>query len=403
MALSVKRIKKLVARPGRHSDGGNLFLEVRSATSASWIFRWQKGGAKLSLGLGSLKTFDLREARERARKLRQTIADDIDPRTKAPSALLYRECAEEALPALSKNWSNPKQLTGWNNRSRSYIVPVIGSLAIDTIDVTNVLQVLQQDVGGVPFWEARPETAQRARADIERVLSWATVRGLRKGDNPARWHGFLETQLPGRGKRFAPVRHLAALPYTDLPDFMAKLRKHSGSGAKALEFAVLTAARSGAVLGATWPEIDFVEKVWTVPPRAGAKTDVTRRVPLSPRAIEILKDLPREDDNDHIFIGAVAGRGISNMTMAKVLKVMKVPVTCHGFRSTFKDWVAECTDYPNHVSEAALWHTVADSVERAYRRGDVLAKRRALMDDWADYCAGKSNVIELRSKVAGRD
>jgi integrase len=225
------------------------------------------------------------------------------------------------------------------------------------------------------------------------------MRGHRKGDNPARWRGFLETQLPGRGKRFAPVKHLAALPYADIPDFMAKLRQHSGSGARALEFAVLCAARSGAVIGATWAEIDFVEKVWTVPPRAGAKTDVTRRVPLSFRAIEILKELSREQDNDFIFQGAVAGRGISNMTMAKVLKVMKAPATVHGFRSTFKDWVAECTDYPNHVSEAALWHSVSDSVERAYRRGDALAKRRILMNDWADYCDGKSNVIELRPAV----
>jgi len=398
VALSVKRIKKLLSRPGRHSDGGNLFLEVHSSTSASWIFRWQKGKHKHSQGLGSLRTFDLHEARERARKLRQMIADGLDPRAKVAQAMTFQECAEAALPALSKNWRNPKQLAGWNNRS-GYILPVIGSLAVTDIDVAAVLRVLNQPLEGKTFWEARPETAQRSRADMERVLSWATVRGHRKGDNPARWRGFLETQLPGRGKKFAPVRHLAALPYTDIPNFMANLRKHEGSGARALEFAILCGARSGAVIGATWDEINFDEKVWTVPPRAGAKTDVTRRVPLSRRAIEILNCLPREDGNSFIFQGAVSGRGISNMTMAKVLKVMKVPVTVHGFRSTFKDWCAEMTDYPNHVSEAALWHSVSDSVERAYRRGDALAKRRSLMDDWADYCASGDNVVPMRAKV----
>jgi hypothetical protein len=206
VAFSVKRIKKLSACPGRHSDGGNLFLEVRSKTSASWIFRWQKGKHKHSQGLGSLRTFDLHEARERARKLRQSLADGIDPRAaKAARGATYRECADEAFPSLSKNWRNPKHIAGWHNRSNSYILPIIGSLAVSDIDVAAVLRVLQQDVDGKPFWEARPETAQRSRADMERVLSWATVRGLRKGDNPARWNGFLETQLPSRGKKFAPV------------------------------------------------------------------------------------------------------------------------------------------------------------------------------------------------------
>jgi integrase len=395
VALSVKRIKKLLSCPGRHSDGGNLFLEVHSSTSASWIFRWQKGKHKHSQGLGSLRTFDLHEARERARRLRQMLVDGHDPRgANRVVTTSFREAAEEALPALSKNWRNPKQIAGWNNRSNNYIFPVIGSLPVADIDVAAVLRVLNQDVDGKPFWEARPETAQRSRADIERVLSWATVRGLRKGDNPARWRGFLETQLPGRGKRFAPLKHLRALPYAELPAFMLELRKHNGSGARALEFAILTATRSGAIIGATWSEIDFVEKVWTVPPRAGAKTDLARRVPLSGRTLEILNDLPREEGNDFIFQGSVAGCGISGMTMMKVLKVMKVSVTVHGFRSTFKDWCSETTDYPGHVSEAALWHSVADSVERAYRRGDALAKRRQLMNDWASYCDG--NVIPFQ-------
>jgi integrase len=400
VALSVKRIKKLSACPGRHSDGGNLFLEVRSKTSASWIFRWQKGKHKHSQGLGSLRTFDLHEARERARKLRQSLADGIDPRAaKAARGATYRECADEAFPSLSKNWRNPKHIAGWHNRSNSYILPIIGSLTVSDIDVAAVLRVLNQLLEGKTFWEARPETAQRSRADIERVLSWATVRGLRKGDNPARWNGFLETQLPSRGKKFAPVKHLAALPYADIPGFMARLRKHEGSGARALEFAVLCAVRSGAVIGATWLEVDFENRLWTIPPRPGAKTDVARRVPLSPTAIEILKSLPREEANNFIFIGALSGRGISNNTMAKVLKVMKVEATVHGFRSTFKDWAAECTDFQGHVSEAALWHTSSDEVERAYRRGDALAKRRALMNDWADYCTSGDNVVAMRAKV----
>lgn len=260
--------------------------------------------------------------------------------------------------------------------------------------------VKDQDVDIKTFWEAKPETASRARADIERLLSWSTVKGLRSGDNPARWRGFLETQLPGRGIKFAPVRHLAALPHSDLPDFMAELRKHEGSGASALEFAILTAARSGAVIGATWPEIDLVQKVWTVAGgREGAKTDITRRVPLCQQALALLADLPRELDNPHLFIGAVSGRGISNMTMSKALKAINPNVTVHGMRSCFADWVTECTDYPPHIREASLWHSSGDATERAYVRGDALQKRRELMNAWADYCDGKSNVIELHPKV----
>jgi integrase len=234
---------------------------------------------------------------------------------------------------------------------------------------------------------------------MERIISWATVRGLRKGDNPARWRGFLETQLPSRGKLFAPVRHLAALPYTELPSFMAELRKHEGTGARALEFAILTAARTGAVLGATWDEISFDDRLWTVSPRPGAKTDIIRRIPLPLQALQILHRLYREHNNNHVFIGTISGKSISNMTMSKALKSAGYgSFTVHGTcRSSFADWVSECTDYPAHVREAALWHSVADSVERAYRRGDALAKRREMMQAWADYLDG--NVIELRARV----
>jgi integrase len=259
-----------------------------------------------------------------------------------------------------------------------------------------VLRVLE------PIWKTKTETATRVRGRIETVLSWATVRGLRSGDNPARWQGFLSTQLTGRGK-LKPVKHHPALPYTDLPAFMTDLRKRPAIAARALEFTILTAARTGAIIGATWDEIDLKERVWTVPhDRAGTKIggNQPRRVPLSDRAIELLRALPREDGNPHVFI-AMEGKSLSDAAMLALLERMgHDDITVHGFRSTFKDWVSERTNYPNHVSEAALWHIVADKVEAAYRRGDLFIKRRSLMADWAKYCGStpvaSGDVVPLR-------
>jgi integrase len=244
-----------------------------------------------------------------------------------------------------------------------------------------------------PIWNGKPETANRVRGRIETILDWAKAHAYRAGDNPARWKGHLDNVLPKKSK-VKRTRHHPALPYADVPAFMADLRAREGLTARALEFTVLTAGRTGAVIGATLDEIDIDAKVWTVPPeRTGAKISgeapAPRRVPLSDRAVEILKALPKEKGNPHVFIGAKRGNALSNMAMLELMREMRPGYVPHGFRSTFKDWCSETTIYPNEVSEAALWHVVADKVEAAYRRGDLFEKRRALMADWAVYCSGE--------------
>lgn len=403
MTLTAKRVEKL-KRPGRYGDGHGLYLQVISPTNRSWLFRYERGGRERMMGLGPVHTLTLKEARERARRARQQILDGIDPldarrATKAECALAaakamsFQQCAQAFFDGNADRWNNAKHRAQFLSTLSQYAYPTIGNIAVADIDVGLVLRVLE------PIWKVKPETAARVRGRIETVLNWATVRGYRTGDNPARWHGFLSTQLTSRGKHFAPVKHHPALPFAELPAFMSELRQRTGIAARALEFTILTAARTGAVIGATWPEIDFNEKVWTVPSdRAGTKIngDAPRRVPLTDQAIELLKALPREAGNPHVFIGNRSGAPLSNMAMLVLLeRIDRDGITVHGFRSTFKDWVSERTNYPNHVSEAALWHAVADKVEAAYRRGDLFNKRRSLMRDWAKYCESPASIGEV--------
>ncbi|MEJ2375220.1 MAG: site-specific integrase, partial [Pseudolabrys sp.] len=373
------------------------------SASCSWIFRWERGGRERWMGLGPLRTFSLPEARERARKVRQQLADGLDPlqtreEAKAAAArrLTFAQCAENYYEGNKDRWKNAKHAAQFIATLRTYAFPFVGNVAVADIDVGLILKVLEQKIDGTTFWKARPETASRVRSRIETVLSWATVRNYRSGDNPARWRGFLSTQLIPRAKK----KPHPALPFEQLPAFMSDLRERTGVAARALEFLILTAARSGAVIGATWEEIDFKNRVWTVAPdRAGTKIfgDQPRRVPLSDRTVEILQELPRENGNPHVFIGPRTGTSISGAAMSAVIERMNqgqyvdpkqdnADIVVHGFRSCFKDWCSESTSYPNHVSEAALWHVVADKVEAAYRRGDLFEKRRRLMADWARYC-----------------
>lgn len=432
--LSVKRIEKLTARPvkpGRFGDGHGLYLQVKSEDNISWCFRYERTvhdpetgqprRRERMLGLGPLHTYTLEEARERARKVRQQLKDGDDPLAgrkaqkmrhalDAARSMTFRQCAGAYFEANADGWRNEKHKKQFLSTLTTYAFPIIGDLPIADIDVTLILRVLEQKIAGrdgvmTTFWRARTETATRVRSRMEMVLSWATVRGYRSGDNPAKWTGFLSTQLPGRGKAFAPVRHHPALPYADIPAFMSDLRKRTGTSAAALQFTVLTAARTGAVIGATWDEIDLEAKVWTVPPdRAGVKIEGNqpRRVPLSEPAITLLKALPRGHSNPHVFIGTREGEGLSNMSMLEVMREVRPGYVPHGLRSTFKDWCSECTSYPNHVSEAALWHVVADKVEAAYRRGDLFEKRRRLMAEWGRYCASpmasSAKVLPLRGK-----
>jgi integrase len=344
MRLTAKRVERLKKTAGRYLDDRGLYLQVNSPGNASWILRYERGDVEHMLGLGSTVDFTLKEARERARRARQFLADGIDPiaakkAAKANQAaaaarqMTFRECAQKYFDDNSDQWRNAKHRAQFLSTLEQYAYPVIGGLPVADIDVGLVLRVLE------PIWRTKTETATRVRGRIETVLSWATVRGYRTGDNPARWQGFLSTQLTGRGK-LAPVQHHAALPYAELPAFLVDLRKRPAVAARALEFTILTAARTGAVLGATWDEIDLQERVWTVPhDRAGTKIggNQPRRVPLSDRAIELLKALPREDGNPYVFIGSAPGMPLSNMAMLVLIKRMgRDNLTVHGFRSTFQ-------------------------------------------------------------------
>jgi integrase len=384
----------MTARPedGRRlsmlADGGNLYLQATLGKGytvrRSWVFRYELDGRRHDLGLGSLDTINLLEAREKARLLRQQLVDGIDPfeaKRQAKKerlaklaaearAMTFRQCAEACMKSHQAGWKNAKHAAQWRSTLETYAYPVLGDLAVDDIATAHIVRVLE------PIWKDKPETASRVRGRIEKVIGWATVRGFRSGDNPARWRGHLQ-ELFAAKSRVRPVEHHAALPYTDLPAFMADLRSRNSLSAHALEFTVLTAVRTGETIGATWDEIDFAAKTWTIP-AVRMKAGKAHKVPLSDRAADILASAPRE--GEHIF-------PLSNMAMLELLRGMRPGTTVHGFRSSFRDWAAERTSYPNHVAEAALAHTIGDKVEKAYRRGDLFEKRRRLMADWATWCS----------------
>jgi integrase len=346
------------------------------------------------MGLGPLHTFSLAEARERARKARQQLADGIDPlrareaqratqALEAARAMTFEQAVRAYFDGHERKWRNAKHRAQFLSTLKTYAFPRIGSLPVAAIDTGLVLKCIE------PIWQDKTETASRLRGRIEAVLDWATVRGYRTGDNPARWKGHLAEVLPARGQ-IQKTNHHAALPYGELPDFMAQLAARGGVAARALEFTILTAARTGEVIGARWDEIDFKAKTWVVP--AGRiKGGKEHRVPLCDRAHQLLKSLPREHGNSFVFIGPRRGSSLSNMAMLKTLQRMgRGDLTVHGFRSTFRDWATERTNYPNHVMEMALAHAIGDKVEASYRRGDLFAKRVRLMADWAKFCSQPS-------------
>jgi integrase len=402
--VSGRTLKRLTARelvsakppPDRRvamlPDGGNLYLQVSRDTEhtdrirRSWVFRYELDGRRHDYGLGPLHTLDLADARQKAKTLRQQLLDGIDPletRQQAKRdrlarlaaekrAMTFRQCAEACIASHEDGWTNPKHRTQWTQSLEDYAYPVLGDLAVDDITTAHVIKTLE------PIWKEIPETASRVRGRIERVLAWAAVRGFRGGDNPARWRGHLAELFPKKGK-MRTVEHFAALPYSDLPTFLADLRNRDSVTARALEFLILTAARSGEVLGATRPEIDLTARTWTIPAKR-MKAGKAHKVPLCDRAVAILSALPRSD-------GLVFPLVNSGNAMRELLQEMRPDATVHGFRSSFRDWAAERTNYPNIVVEAALAHAIGDKVEAAYRRGDLFEKRRRLMSDWAAWCA----------------
>ena len=346
------------------------------------------------MGLGSLSDFTLHEARDRARRARQLLYDGLDPIVEKHATVRKAKAEEANLHARSKTfddvtleyfdqhqlkWKNRKHRAQFLSTLNLYAHPIFGHLPVAHIDKALVLKALD------PIWQSKPETASRVRRRIEAVLNFSTVRGYRDGENPARWRGHLDQVLLGKS-HIQKVTHHRALPYSELPEFLAALRQRQGTAARAVEFVILTGARTSEVTGAVWQEFDLDNKAWIVPAcRMKAKRD--HRVPLSDTVVALLRKLPREEGNPYVFVGP-RKNGLSNMAMDAVLRRMdlKDRATIHGFRSSFRDWSAEQTNYPNHVAEAALAHVVGDKVEAAYRRGDLFEKRRAMMADWAHFC-----------------
>jgi len=379
---------------GWHADGGNLYLLVRG-TSRSWVFRYTSptDNKRKNMGLGSLEAVSLARARELAREYRALAKDrqnPVDPMqllADAKAARLgkqakqktFKECAELYLELHRSGWANAKHAQQWENTLCTYTYPLIGDIIVSDIDTGHVSSCL------LPIWKTKTETAKRLRGRIENILDWAKVSGYRDGNNPAQWRGHLDKLLPAPTK-IAKVTHYPALPYEKIGTFMMELRGRSGVAARALEFTILTAGRSGEIRNASWDEFDLNKRLWTIPAER-MKMRREHEVPLSDAAISILKALPRTA-SPYVFPGAREHKPMSDMTMSKVIRRMgDQTTTVHGARSTFRDWAAETTAYPREVVEMALAHSIENKVEAAYRRGNLLAKRSRLMDDWAKYCA----------------
>lgn len=396
------------AKPGRHADGGGLHLLVKESGARSWVYRFMLNGKSRDIGLGAANGPDaisLADARDAAAALRLKVKAGIDPleerqreaaeaRAAAQATkiagITFKAVAEAYIAANEDGWRNAKHRQQWTNTLVTYAYPVIGDLPVAEVGTAHVLQILE------PIWKAKPETASRIRGRIETILDAAKARGYRDGENPARWRGHIAQILPARAR--LSRGHHKAMPYEAIPAFVAQLRAREAVAALALEFTILTAARTSEVLGASWAEVDLDKAVWTIP-AARMKAGREHRVPLAPRAVEILK-ATKLLGKDWLFPAARGGK-LSGMAMTMLLRRMKADVTVHGFRSGFRDWSAECTGYAHEVCEMALAHVIANKVEAAYRRGDLFEKRRRLMADWASYCempAEKvANVTPIRS------
>ncbi|SFV38701.1 tyrosine-type recombinase/integrase [Hyphomicrobium facile] len=376
---------------GMHPDGAGLYLKVDKCGSRSWVFRYMRERKPRYLGLGSAASVSLATARSLASDARRQLdlgQDPIEAKRLAEKevaadkarSMTFKECAEAYMAAHEPSWKNAKHCEQWHSTLRRYLYPKFGGIAVSSVTTVIVLDAIQ------PIWHSMPETASRVRGRIEVVIDWAKARGAFSGENPARWRGHLANLLP-KPSKVAKVEHHAAMPFDDLPAFVSELRATAGLTSRALEFTILTAARTTEALGARWTEFDLGKKLWTVP-GARMKSGKEHRVPLSPRSVEIVKELETVKQNEFVFPGEKPGRHLSNMSMLMLLRRMKrSDLTVHGFRSTFRDWAAETTNFPNFVVEMALAHAISDGVEAAYRRGDLSEKRRVLMGEWDRYCA----------------
>ncbi len=396
VGLSARKVET-IKTPGLFADGNGLYLQVTQTGAKSWIFRYQMAGRRRDMGLGSALIVSLADARQKALDAKRMVVSGKDPldEKKADSAsqaletaraVTFKECAAAYIDSMRAGWKNAKHAAQWGATLETYAYPSLGDLPIGGVDIGLVLKVLE------PIWTVKTETASRVRGRIEAILDYAKARGYRTGENPARWKGHLDHILPSKAS-VAKVEHHPSLPYTAMPAFWPKLQIQDGMGARALEFAILTAARTNEVLGARWDEIDLEARVWSVP-GSRMKAGVDHRVPLTEPAVALLRKMAAVRIGELVFPGQRHDRQkdhdrqLSNMAMAMVLRRMNIEATPHGFRSTFRTWVAEQTRFPHEVAEAALAHTQSDKVVAAYQRGDLFDKRRELMAAWAAYCMG---------------
>ena len=398
--LTAGQVKALSKKPGFHRVARGLYLDTRKG-GASWVHRYMLAGKAHYLGGGSYDLVGHEEALDwnwQQRRKRHTGIDPLAERRAEKAAvklarareMTFRQAAELCIRAKQKEWSNLKHAQQWETTLVAYAYPVVGDMPVQAVDTPDVLRVL------APLWDTRIVTAERLRGRIETVLSHATVLGYRVGPNSARWTGHLDHLLakPSRAHR---IEHHAALPHAELPGFMAELRQCDGVAFRALEFTILTAARSGEVLGAVWDEINLSDRMWIVPPER-MKAGREHRVPLADRVIKILEEMQRFRVSGFVFPGARVGRGLGPVALQRALRQLRFGCTPHGFRSAFADWCTEKTNFPSEMREIALAHKVGSKTEEAYRRTDLFQKRRQLMDAWEQYCAepvGGDNVIKL--------
>jgi integrase len=397
-ALSVRRITKR----GMHGDGFGLYLQVAEGGSKSWVLRFKVNGKPRHLGLGPLHSVSLAQARIRAADARRLLLDGHDPiaarhaarsaaRLSAASTLTFDECADQYIAAHRSGWKNPKHAAQWLGTLKTYASPVFGGLPVAAIDTGLVMRVIE------PLWTTKPETAGRLRGRVESILDWSRVRSYRAGENPARWKGHLDHLLPARNK-VCKVKHHAALPYSEIGSFMVELSQVDSVPARALEWMILTATRTSETLNATWSEIDLDDAVWTIPGER-MKGGVEHCVPLSNAAVALLKNMQSNSIGDFVFAGRKGNKPLSNMALLMVLRRMKRgDLTGHGFRSTFRVWCAEQTNFPSEIAEAALAHTISDKTVAAYARTTFFDRRRKLMQAWAQFTAQlPADVVPLRS------
>lgn len=401
------RVVEQVKTPGVYADGEGLFLQVTVGRDGrprrSWLVRYTApGGQRREMGLGRVELLDLADARDAAVSARKLAKAGVDPITKKQAdraeavrqhaeTLTFKECAVAYLVSRDARWKSAKHGKFWSRALERYAYPVLGGSVVGAVDKALVLQVLE------PIWREKPVTASRLRGHIEAVLNWATAHGHRSGDNPARWRGHLEHALVSP-KLFHEERHHPATPWSDMPEFYAELRERSGAGADCLRFVVLTASRFSEAAGMRWGEIDWSTSTWTVPKERMGKTGKPHRVALSGEAVSVLmlrKQRVRSKEPDALVFESDLRRSakLSDATLNAVLRRMGRTETVHGFRSTFRDWAADATDFPRELAEAALAHTVGSKVENAYRRGDFLDKRRKLMEAWGQYVTSHSGAV----------